>query len=72
MQALRGLVAASHPDISEHVKWNGPSFVIDGDAGLVKWAAVDRGVVTFADAAEVEAAAEPFKALCRRWLDATR
>ncbi len=106
MNALRRLVVESHPDVSEHVKWNGPSFVIDGDdrislgtakggavravlhrgvkvkstegfafedeTGLVKWAAVDRGVVTFADTAEVEAAAEPFKALCRRWLDATR
>ena len=106
MNALRRLVAASHPDVSEHVKWNGPSFQIDGDdrislgvakggavravlhrgakvkstegfvfedeTGLVKWAAVDRGVVTFADTAEVEAAADPFKALCRRWLDATR
>ncbi|WP_309629593.1 DUF1801 domain-containing protein [Brevundimonas sp.] len=106
MTVLRRLVAGSHPDVTEHVKWNGPSFVIDGDdrislgvarggavravlhrgakvkstegfvfedeTGLVKWAALDRGVVTFADAAEVEAAAEPIKALCRRWFDATR
>ena len=47
-------------------------FVFEDETGLVKWAAVDRGVVTFADAAEVEAAAEPFKALCRLWLEATR
>ena len=106
MQALRVLVVASHPAVSEHVKWNGPSFLIDGDdrislgvakggavravlhrgvkvkptegfafeddTGLVKWAAADRGVVTFADPAEVEANAEPFKVLCRRWLEATR
>ena len=106
MTVLRRLVAESHPDLTEHVKWNGPSFLIDGDdrvslgvarggavravlhrgveakptegfvfedvTSLVKWAAVDRGVVTFADAAEVEANAEPFKALCRRWFDATR
>lgn len=106
MDALRRLVAASHPDVGEHVKWNGPSFVIDGDdrislgvakggavravlhrgakvkptegfifedeTGLVKWAAADRGVVTFTDAAEIEAASDSFKALCRRWLDATR
>lgn len=106
MTALRKLVAGSHPDVAEHVKWKGPSFLIDGDDrislgvarggavravlhrgvkakptegfvfedewGLVKWAAVDRGVVAFADTTEVEANAEPFKALCRRWFDATR
>ena len=40
MNTLRRLVTASHPDISEHVKWNGPSFCIDGDdritVGLVQ------------------------------------
>ena len=106
MEALRGLVADSHPDGSERVKWNGPSFVIDGDdrislgvakggavravlhrgvkakstegfvfaddTGLVKWAAVDRGVVNFADEAEVAAKSEAFQALCARWFDATR
>lgn len=106
MQALRGLVAASHPDVTEHVKWNGPSFVIDGDdrislgvakggavravlhrgaklkstegfafaddSGLIQWAAVDRGVVTFADQAEVAARGEAFQALCGRWFEATR
>ena len=106
VQALRVLVVASHPDVSEHVKWNGSSFLIDGDdrislgvakggavravlhrgvkvkptegfafednSGLVKWAAVDRGVITFADTAEVEANADRFRALCRRWFDATR
>ena len=106
MQALRALVAASHPDVSEHVKWNGPSFVIDGDdrvslgvakggavravlhrgaevkstegfafaddTGLIQWAAVDRGVVTFADEADVAAKVEAFQALCARWFEATR
>ena len=106
MKALRRLVAESHPDLGEHVKWNGPSFLIDGDDrislgvakggavravlhrgvkvkstegfvfedadGLATWAAVDRGVITFADTAEVEAKADRFTALCRRWFDATR
>ena len=106
IQALRGLVAASHPGVSEHVKWNGPSFMIDGDdrislgvakggavravlhrgakvkstegfafaddTGLIQWAALDRGVVTFADEAEVAAKAEAFRSLCRRWFEATR
>jgi hypothetical protein len=31
VELLRRLVADSHPDVREHVKWNGPSFVIDGD-----------------------------------------
>ncbi len=106
MTALRRLVAESHPELSEHVKWNGPSFLIDGDdritlgvardgavravlhrgvkakptegfafddeAGLVKWAAADRGVVTFADTAEVETKADAFQAVCHSWLAATR
>lgn len=106
MQALRALVAVSHPDVSEHVKWNGQSFVIDGDdrvslgvakggavravlhrgakvkstggfafaddTGLIQWAAVDRGVVTFSDVEDVAAKGETFQALCRRWFDATR
>ncbi len=106
MQALRALVAASHPDVSEHVKWNGPSFVIDGDdrislgvakggavravlhrgvkpkptegfafeddSGLIQWAAVDRGIVTCLDAADVAAKGEAFQTLCRRWFEATR
>ena len=106
MQALRVLVTGSHPDIGEHVKWNGPSYVIDGDdrislgvarggavravlhrgakvkstegfvfaddSGLIQWAAVDRGVVTFTDAAQVAAKAEVFQPLCARWFEATR
>lgn len=106
MTALRAVVASSHPDLGEQVKWNGPSFTIDGDdrislgvakggtvravlhrgvkvkstegfvfedaAGLATWPAVDRGVVTFADEAEVTAKSEPFRDLCRRWLEATR
>lgn len=106
MRALRAVVVASHPDVTEHVKWNGPSFRIDGDdrvslgvakggavravlhrgvkakptegfafddeTGLIQWAAVDRGVVTFADETEVAGKAEAFRALCRRWFEATR
>lgn len=106
LQALRHLVAASHPDVTEHVKWNGPSFLIDGDdrvsvgvakggavravlhrgakvksvegfafaddTGLIQWAAVDRGVVTFVDTADVVAKGEAFQALCGRWFEATR
>ena len=106
MQALRDLVAASHPDVSEHVKWNGPSFVIDGDdrislgvakggtvravlhrgakvkstegfvfeddTGLIQWAAADRGVIAFSNAADVAANGAAFHALCRRWFETTR
>ena len=92
--------------VDEHIKWNAPSFRIDGDdritlglnpkggvravlhrgvkakdatgfvfeddSGLIKWATPDRGVVTFKDAAAVEAHAETFAALSRRWLETTR
>lgn len=106
VRALRRIVLASHDGLDEHIKWNGPSFRIDGDdritlglnpkggvrailhrgvkpkdtsgfvfeddSGLVTWAAPDRGVVAFADAAAVEAQAEAFQTLCRRWFEATR
>jgi hypothetical protein len=29
--ALRRLVLAAHEGVTEHIKWNGPSFCIDGD-----------------------------------------
>lgn len=103
---MRGLILGALGGVDEHIKWNGPSFRIDGDdritiglnpkggvrailhrgvkpkdaagfvfedaGGLVIWAAPDRGVVAFADAAAVEADAEAFQALCRRWFEATR
>lgn len=40
-------------------------------AGLARWAAVDRGVILFGDLAAVDAAADRFSDLCRRWLEAT-
>lgn len=103
---LRTLVLAAGEGVTEHIKWNGPSFCIDGDdritvglapkggvrailhrgvtakdvagfsfpddSGLIRWAAPDRGVVTFADDEAVSAHAEAFAAICRRWFEATR
>lgn len=105
MMRLRALVAGTADDLTEHIKWNGPSFCIAGDdritlglapkggvravfhrgvkardaarfqfpddSGLIQWAAVDRGVVAFADEAAIEAKGEVFSALCRRWFEAT-
>ena len=31
VDVLRGIVAAAHPDLSERIKWNAPSFAIGGD-----------------------------------------
>ncbi|WP_407345565.1 DUF1801 domain-containing protein [Pengzhenrongella phosphoraccumulans] len=30
VDALRAIVLASHPNVTEHLKWNSPSFVVDG------------------------------------------
>jgi hypothetical protein len=46
-------------------------FAVADPAKLAKWPAPDRGVMVFPDAAAVEATAEPFADLCRRWLEAT-
>jgi hypothetical protein len=31
VERLRGLILAAHPDLTEQIKWNAPSFSIDGD-----------------------------------------
>lgn len=105
VDALRAIIAAAGPSLTERIKWNAPSFAIGDDdritlglerqggvrvvlhrgakvkdstgftvadpARLAKWPAPDRGVLVFADATAVEAKAEPFADLCRRWLEAT-
>ena len=105
VEPLRPMVLSAG-DVTEQIKWNGPSFGIDGDdritvglnpkggvrvilhrgvkvkdttgfsfaddRGLAIWAAADRGVVTFANLADIEAKADAFTDLCRRWLEATR
>jgi hypothetical protein len=30
VDALRAIVLAAHPNVTEHLKWNSPSFVVDG------------------------------------------
>lgn len=106
VQRLRAIVLGAGDGVTEHIKWNGPSFCIDGDdritvglapkggvravlhrgvkakdaagfvfpdeAGLIRWAAPDRGVVAFADEAALAAKAEAFADICRRWFEATR
>lgn len=39
--------------------------------GVARWPSGDRGVATFAEAAEIEAARTALEALVRRWLAAT-
>lgn len=31
VQLLRAIIAATHPGLEEHIKWNAPSFMLDGD-----------------------------------------
>ena len=31
VQALRTLILTEHPQLSEHIKWNSPSYVLDGE-----------------------------------------
>ena len=105
VDALRALAQAAHPGVTEHIKWNAPSFCVGGDdritlglqpkggvravlhrgakvkdatgftfadiAGLAKWPAVDRGVLSFKSEAEIAAAAPAIADLFARWLAAT-
>ena len=31
VQALRALIKTTHPELTEHIKWNAPSYVLDGE-----------------------------------------
>ncbi|WP_426167113.1 DUF1801 domain-containing protein [Sandarakinorhabdus sp. DWP1-3-1] len=102
---LRTLAMTAAEGVTEHVKWNAPSFCVAGDdritlgleraggvrmvlhrgakvkdsagfvfadpAGLARWPAVDRGVVTIRDAAALEAMAPALADVMARWLAAT-
>ena len=103
---LRDLALAAGGDVTEHIKWNWPSFCIQGDDritlglerkggirvvlhrgakakdptgfrfddphGLARWAAPDRGVLTFADVQDVADKSGALSDLFSRWLEATR
>lgn len=105
VEPLRVLALAAHPDVTEHIKWNAPSFCVGGEdritlsiapkgdvrvvvhrgakvkdtggfsfddpAGLATWPAVDRGVMSFADAAAVAGSQANIADFFRRWLAAT-
>lgn len=105
VEQLRAAVLASDDRITEHVKWNAPSFCFDGvdrvtfrlqpgdrlqlvlhrgakvrddvdefrfddPTGMVEWVTADRGVVTFADLADVEARRDAVVDLVGRWVAA--
>ncbi|MEZ5708168.1 MAG: DUF1801 domain-containing protein [Blastomonas sp.] len=40
--------------------------------GLAQWPTPDRGVLRFADAAEIEARRDPLNDMFRRWMEVTR
>lgn len=100
---LRSIVLAVPAAWQESIKWNAPSFAIEGEdrvtlglnrkggyrvvlhsgargherppgfqdrAGLATWPSPDRGVVTVADLADVEAKAEGLARLITDWIAA--
>jgi hypothetical protein len=104
--ALRAAILRANPTLTEHIKWNAPSFCHADDdrvtfrfapkgsavqlvfhrgakpkdskgfrfedkSGLIVWAAPDRGIVTLATAAQVEAATEKVAELVNAWVAAT-
>lgn len=103
---LRAAASASAPDVTEHIKWNAPSFCLQGDdritlstspkgavrvilhrgvkvkdntdlafeapAGLVKWAAPDRGVMEFKAKADVDNWAADIDDIFKRWMEMTK
>lgn len=102
---LRSAILAADARISEHIKWNAPSFCYDGDdrvtfrlppkggfqlifhrgakvkdtkgfsfqddSGLIQWAAIDRGIVTFSTPDALREAEPSLLALIKAWMKAT-
>lgn len=50
------------------VKPNSRALKIDDPAGLIKWAAKDRGVITFASVADIQANKRAFTKILRQWI----
>lgn len=50
------------------VKSNRRALKIDDPAGLIKWAAQDRGVITFASVAEIQANKTAFAKILKQWI----
>ncbi len=103
---LRQIAMESAKNVTEHIKWNAPSFGIEGSDritlasdpkgqirvvlhrgakvldtsgfafaapdDLVKWPAADRGVMTFADAAALDARIDDVRDIFARWLEKTK
>ncbi|MGL4542184.1 MAG: DUF1801 domain-containing protein [Polymorphobacter sp.] len=44
VDALRALAQAAHPGVTEHIKWNAPSFCVDGDDRITLGLQPKRGV----------------------------
>jgi hypothetical protein len=53
------------------VRGDAAAFVFEDMTGLIKWAASDRGVVTFTSMSEVERGGQKLRKLVRAWLKAT-
>lgn len=105
VQLLRDLIGSLGADLTEQVKWNAPSYVLDGedritmnlrnkqglvklvlhmgatrpedkkgvpvlldDAGIVEWASDIRGLITFADSADVCAKEPVLRRVLSGWL----
>ena len=103
IDAVRRAILGSTDGLTEHIKWNAPSYVADGEdrvtfrfppkggiqlvlhrgvrvrddtadftfddeSGLIEWITPDRGTVTLADAADVEAKLPAISTLVRRWV----
>ena len=105
IEALRRVIMAAEPRLKEHIKWNAPSYILDGEdritfnvmnkQGVVKlvlhmgatrqedkkatpvmqdanriieWSSNIRGMITFADASELESKLPAVKQIITQWL----
>ncbi len=105
VQLLRVIIGSLDATLTEHVKWNAPSYVLNGedritmnlrnkqglvklvlhmgatrpedkkgapvlldDAGIVEWASDIRGLITFADVADIRAKEPALQRVLTSWL----
>jgi hypothetical protein len=105
VELLRAIIKDAHPGLTEHIKWNAPSYVLDGvdritfnllnkqnvvnlilhmgatrpedkkgapilpdNKGLVTWMSDVRGLMHFADTADIKAKRADIADVISRWL----
>jgi hypothetical protein len=104
IEEIRKIILKADKNLTEHIKWNAPSFCIDDEdcvtmnltpkniriifhrgakvktqpkqalitdsTGLLKWAANDRAIATFANMEEIKSRKKELETIVTKWIEA--